>query len=915
MSDGQAVLVEIVFDPYSVIALGPDKHEVSDVSQYAAARHLIESLKAGDDRISVPLTIVVRKRSLLCGFQDVLCWPTHLVEYQDASPRSSIQKLLGTPLSEDITSERLVAWGIRSGADLPVEGVEADELNEEWLIDHALKRATSSDVWSSSKMFGDKDWIAHWFGLLLTDEMRWLKEDSVLRERVLSRIQRWREQAAADEEQGLGDLLLQAMLKGTSRQLVHQLAGRALLQSYGSRDRKLIVTNLDSNLVGAWLPTNRLAARTMEVLGRITFRLYQAGQLDELIEALNPVIQHHLLEFGKQGDIEEVVRRLSGYFPAEYSFVVERFCDAFATQLSSGEIDIAGFGGYLREIEDRFRPLLARPELVNGQQDWLLGLTELAALLQHLEATSPSSFSEWVEVLRLLLRGERTILELREVTTSGQARALMPLSEQFDRCSQELNDAYSVWLLESFRACLRADVEERIPMVTQASRLGRDLDKGEQAIILVVDALRWDWWEHLAERFASRGYHLASDIQAGLAMLPTTTAVSRRAAVGGFPLNDLVNFVDDIYGLEIAPNEEAKLAARALGYAGDVNRIKAHDKNRRIRYLMDRYVYVNGDSDDFRQALQLPARHYVLVSTALDRIVHSQSEQALVERNVKEQLDRICAQILDEIDRGQQIDTHALKIVVTTDHGCVHARYGKQVSLPAALSKYLEDPVRLERHGRVALLCAASSDEGVLEMRKQLQDFYHDNAQDWHVIWGHDAEDWGLPSSDKRGNQVLCWLSPRKLNYLARGRGVYIHGGFSLFETIVPVAHLRHVKERPILAPRLFFTSGLDSLQKGEEATLRLVVTNDNDARLTDQRLTIPELTVSNLRLPDVGPKDSASISITGTPTVSGRTRLHITVTYRVALSHSHQLDVVREVDIQMSHEERMRMETQRDLF
>jgi len=398
-------------------------------------------------------------------------------------------------------------------------------------------------------------------------------------------------------------------------------------------------------------------------------------------------------------------------------------------------------------------------------------------------------------------------------------------------------------------------------------------------------------------------------------VLPTTTGVSRRAALGGFPLNDLLNFVDDIYGLEIAPDEEAKLAARALGYAGDVNRIQTYEKNQRIRYLTDRYVCVNGDSGDFRQALQLPARHYVLVSTAIDTIIHSQSEQALMERNVRGQLDRICTQILDEIDQAEHMDKHALKIIVTADHGCVHARYGKQVSLPAALSKYVEDSMRLERHGRVALLCAAASDDGAPKMRRQLEDFCSDNAEDWHVIWGQDAEDWGLPPIDKRGDQVLCWLSPRRLDYLARGRGAYIHGGFSLFETIVPVAQLRYAKERPVFAPRLFFTSGLDSLQKGREATLRLLITNDNDAPLTDQRLTLPELAVSNLPLPDVRPKDAASMSITGTPTVSGPTRLHIGVQYRVGLSSIRHLDVLREVDIQISREERMRMETQRDLF
>lgn len=915
MSDGQGVLVQIVFDPYSVIALGPDKHGVGDTGQYSTARRLVERLKAGDERISIPLTIVVRKRSLLLGFEDILSWPTNLVDYQDASPRASLQKLLGIPLSEDITSERLVGWGIRSASDLPVADVRPGEVSEEWLIDQILKRVTKSNVWSSSTMSGHQDWMTQWFGFLLTQEMEWFQQDSVLRKRVLRRIQRWREQSATDEERRLGDLLCQAMLEGMAGQLAHQVAARALLQSYGRGDRKLIVTNLNGALVGPWIPRNKLTAGARKLIERIVLTLYEAGQLDELIHALDPVIRQHLLEWDGEASIAQLIQQVSGYIPAEYYFVVERFCDAVVTQHPSGEIDVTRFHASLREIEERFRRLLARAEFVEDRQGWLGRLLELAALLRELVTISANSFSDWLELLRLLLHGERIVQELQKVRTSAEERALAHLSQQFDDSCRELNDAYSIWLVESFRDCLRADVREGTPMVTQVTRLGRDLGKAERAIILVVDGLRWDWWEHLAEQFAARGYHVSSDIQAGLAMLPTTTGISRRAALGGFPLNELVNFVDDIYGVEIAPEEEAKLAARALGYAGDVDTIRTHEKNQRIRYLKDRYVCVNGDSVDFRQALELPARHYVLVSTAIDTIIHSQSEQALVERNVRAQLDRVCTQILDEVDRAEHIDKHALKIIVTADHGCVNARYGKQVSLPAALSKYVEDSMSLERHGRVALLCAAPSDQGVPEMRKQLENFYSDNAEDWHVIWGQDAEDWGLPSIDKRGDYVLCWLLPRRLDYLARGRGAYVHGGFSLFETIVPMAQLRHGKERPVVAPRLFFAGGLDSLQKGRETTVRLLITNDNDVPLTDQRLTLPELAVSNLPLPDVRPKDSASMSITGTPTVSGRSRLHIDIRYRVGLSRIRHLEVVREVEIQMSHEERMRMETQRDLF
>ena len=198
MTDGKSILIEIVFDPHSVIDAGTDGHAVSNAIEYSAARRLIERLKAGDERVSLPLTIVVRKKSLLCGFEDILAWPATLVNYRDASLRPSLQKLLGVPLSEDITDERLLAWGIRSISDLPTEGVELHELDEEWLIDCVLEKVTNCKIWARASLLANENWMIDWFDFLLTGNIEHLYSDDYLMRVVRKRIKQW-SKAYSDE--------------------------------------------------------------------------------------------------------------------------------------------------------------------------------------------------------------------------------------------------------------------------------------------------------------------------------------------------------------------------------------------------------------------------------------------------------------------------------------------------------------------------------------------------------------------------------------------------------------------------------------------------------------------------------------------------------------------------------------------
>ncbi|MBC8492416.1 MAG: PglZ domain-containing protein [Chloroflexi bacterium] len=910
MTDEQRVLIKIVFDPHSVIVPAAESHAVSNAAEYSAARRLIERLKAGDDNVSLPLTIVVRKKSLLCGFEDILAWPADLVNYRDASLRPSIQKLIGGSLSEDITNERLLAWGIYPVSDLPTKDVEPHKLDEEWLIDCVLEKVTNCQVWVRANMFANENWIIDWFDFLLAGNTERLCSDDYLMQVIEGRIKHWLEACLDRVPDDLVELLLEAMSRGNGKQAANQLIAHSLLRQYGPAHTRVLVINLP-DAFGAWIK-KKLSVKAKSVTDQLTAQFYASGQLNTLVQDLDKLVRQEVDELNPEDDLTRYIKRMSGFFPSEYQSVVHRFCNSLIDHFEAAHFDPKAYHSFAGLLAEKFSPLLANKAiLAENHQEWVDDLLALARTLHNLRSATPATMDQWWRTCTSMMQCEHLLYRLRGDCPPGLTDAIARLEDEFARLNKDLNNDYGDWLLSKFPEYLDDPSEARL--VTQTTRLATQVTEvPETVILLVVDGLRWDWWQCLARHLAERGYQIESGGSMGLAMLPTVTNVSRRAALGRFPLSKLIDFVDDVYDVDVDPSEEALLAARVLGYADQLQDVKPLS-NKRIKHLPNQYVYVNGATDDIKEAMSLPARHYVVIYTGIDRAAHHENEEQVLQETISTRLRLLAELLADEIDRNRYLDPNALRLIVTADHGCAHTRWSEQKSLPAALKPYTERDPHIERHGRVAQVVVVGDAKEVESVERQVKTFYEENKDEWYVIWGAEASKYGLPQQDRKGRQVICWLSPRNMDYLRRGNGLYVHGGFSLYETIVPLAILRYSKERKLIAPTVLF-SGLDKLRREKPSRILVNIGNDNDQELTGV-LSIPALRVEETEIDPVPPSDTVPTEVPVNPTLSGEVSLSVTLRYRIGPSEEMEWQKQYTVDIAMSRRELMELETKRDLF
>ena len=901
-------LIRVIYDPYSIIEAESGSFVVSTASEFSNARKIIEDVKAGQPSVTLPWSLVVRRESLLSGFRDILIWDRSLVTFQDVSPRAVVENVLGFSLPTDIANERLISWGIRSEKDLPLNvGAEKDV---QWLLDIALENVSETSTWSQSAMTGP-EWLIEWFCHLLTGETERLCSDDYLMQVIENKMEQWLEAHSDQVPDDLVELLFEAMSRGSGGQTARQLVARSLVRQYGTGHTKWLVTNLPGDQVGIWI-RKKLSVRAKSVVDQLTTQLHIDGRLDTLVQELDKLVGQEMDELNPEINLDRYINAMSGFFPSEYRSVVRRFCNSLIDDYEADEFDLKVYHATLSLIAEKFGPLLVNKAILGeDHQAWIVGLLTLARTLHNLRTATPITIDQWWRTCTSLMRCEHLLYRLRIDCPPGLSDAITCLEEEFAQLNKNLNNDYSGWLLSKFPEYLGDPSQVRL--ITQTTRLATEVaEVPETVILLVVDGLRWDWWQCLACHLTERGYQIESSDSMGLAMLPTLTNVSRRAALGRFPLSKLIDFVDDVYGVDVNADEEALLAARVLGYADRLQYVKP-TLNRKIKYLPKQYVYVNGAIDDIQQALRLPARHYVVIYTGIDRAAHNESEEEVLQETISTRLRLLAELLADEIDRNHHLDPNALRLIVTADHGCAHTRWSEQKSLPAALKAYTELDPQIERHGRVAQVVVAGDVEEVEAVKRQVKTFYEENKDEWYVIWGEEASKYGLPRQDKKGHRVIAWLSPRNMNYLRRGNGLYVHGGFSLYETIVPLAVMRYSGERRFIVPTVLF-SGLDELRKEKPSTILVNIGNDNDQELTGV-LSIPELRVKEFEIEPVPPGDTVPTEVTVKPTLSGEVSLSVTLRYRVGLSEEMEWKKQYTVDIGISRREQIELETKRELF
>lgn len=898
-------LIKLYFDLYGAL---PDTDAqalvVVDLPSYAAARQAIEALKAGER--PAPLTIVVHSRHFMGGFHDLrLLEPW--VEITSIAPRDEIARQFRVQLPGDLTDANLIAVGVRSPKDLLAAAGSQGIHDLTSLEDALLAKALGTRVFCLGSFADLQDWFAQFVDFAYLEaaaQSAWAVEPvrSLAEERIREILQR----SDRTDLLFLVSSLLNKAAGGEAAAYLEQLAVRSWLRNYSRLARRAVINNLPE--LGRWQDVLDEAS-ILDALLPWCEKLYK--QPDHPLYKHVDEVLAMLLEQGDLIEEEEpsrFMRQTSGRFAAEYDAVQERFGKLLMTAVKSGITDErrATFSSYFTQLNAHFTPFYQK----TGQQPeralWIDALIEFSDMIHHLREAAPAHWADWLAIYELLIRARGLNATLRQMLPRPYHEHLLDLAARFSTLDERLNGAFADWLFKVYPSLVDSTAE-RPPLVMNAARLTlNSVASGARTILLVLDALDWELWQHLRAVLGNEGFGVQG-YEAGLAIVPSITEFSRRAAFAGLSPRNLAGFVDDIYGIDISPQEEAKTLARALGHLKRVSELKPLPANRRIQYLEGELVYANGSDKDFRQALGLNAKCYALVFTEIDSFIHdSKLEEAKLRATIHQWLTDLIKEVTLGIRQNRVLcEEPNLKIVVASDHGFLDISEQSQVVLDPSLRAFLD----LERHGRLAIVRTRSKEgaEGVAPILQSAKQFFELHALEWHAIWRDQSAVMGLAESSPSEGEVIAWLVPRLFHYVTRGKGNYVHGGLSMYEMIVPLAVLAR-GEAGVEAPVVTLTGLLAS---EEESTLSIAILNKNNRPLQNLVMHIPELGIANLRAGDAGPDEVKKLDVPVTPPKSGDLSVQVILEGEIGGVH-HRFEEMRILGVQPGRKERMRLSTRR---
>ena len=898
------VLVRLYFDQYAGLkGVGDEAIVVTDAQSYAAARQAIEKVKAGEK--PAPLTIVVCSRHFLKGFHD-LPLLGDLVQTTCIAPREAIASAFHIQVPINLTDQDLIALGIQSPADLlAVAGLQG--VRDRTSLDNALlTKAFDSQVFQVGDVSDFENWFRNLVAFLYSEETSakagWELEyvRHLAEERARAILERF---GKSNLLSFVADILQRSA--GSETQIyLNQLAVRYWLSNYPKLARKAVIDNMTGQ-VGQWQDV-RGEAVVLEALAPWCEALYRQSETP-LIERLEQVLTLLLDEDGliENEDLSRYIQRTSGRFVAEYGAAQARLAKLLLEQYSvgAGREQRAVFSACSAQLDSHFKPLFERTGDRAEKASWVDPLLELSDVMSHLGEAAPSRWADWFATYELLIKAKHLKREVRDTMPSAYAGQMGDLGASFSTLDERLNSEFADWLLGEYPKLVTSTIDQP-PLVMNAARLALDsVAKGDKVILLVLDGLDWELWRHLRSTLGKQGFVVQSS-EAGLAMLPTITEFSRRAIFGGMPPRNLAGFVDDIYGTDIPPREEARTLARALGYLGRIDQLKPLLTNTRILHLEDELVYVNGSEKDFRQALKLDANCYAFVYTEIDSHFHvSKMEESKLKATAMQWLSGLVEEIAQGIQQNSSLrDEVNLKVIVTSDHGFLDVSEQSQAKFDSALRGFLD----LERHGRLAIARVKGEQDNTLALQA-VKKFYDECSTAWHIIWREQSEQFGLAESSPSEGEVVAWLMPRLLQYVRRGRGNYVHGGPSMYEAIVPIAVLTKGAVE-IEAPAVTLTGLLAS---EEEGVLSIAILNKNDLPLQDLMVDIPELSLRGLQVGGIGPHDVSSLLVSIIPSRSGDIPVQVVLDGEIGGVRK-RFKEARILSVQPGRRERMRLSTRR---
>lgn len=445
----------------------------------------------------------------------------------------------------------------------------------------------------------------------------------------------------------------------------------------------------------------------------------------------------------------------------------------------------------LRAIEGLLRrnPALIDAPLVEALRRRFAGLPEALSTIDELAALVPPAQPplprpDWSDEQWLRWATDDYMPYFAWVVRNAQPR------EHQAACAL----AYELWLADRFPVWLTS---VDAPLITRQFTHMRDLIGAQpHAVVvwLVVDGLTW-WQGHTLRELCRLQQLHPQRYDAGVALLPSLTNISKRALVTGLPVREL-------------PRGSVAHAARELLARAGVRSFVTTSEAEAFEAL--------GSAE--------PPQCLVLFANTLDRLAHDRADfpDDIVVRGYLQQL----AQTLSRMRALCLEHGRPLHVLVGSDHGSTYLPASAPTRrLPQATREVLDvwEDAGDQR--------ATAPDSARAALVNDPQGLMIEQPGDWHYL---SRLAFQLPQD---------YLVPRGYAAVGRRPTGWTHGGLTPEETIVPLIHLA---PEPLVIEELRLSlSG--SVQARREAALTLQIVNPNPAPLEQVLVQIAGLAPCNI--------------------------------------------------------------------
>ncbi len=374
-------------------------------------------------------------------------------------------------------------------------------------------------------------------------------------------------------------------------------------------------------------------------------------------------------------------------------------------------------------------------------------------------ANKASTHKEWEEVHRQLCDWRLSLLDL-----NAPDMLSMNVQQQYSA-----NAGFTKFIRRNYKRWFTDEGDKPLlsPQVLREKVFPR-VDAGEKVLLLVIDNLRYDQWRMMRSMMSSHWRVDNEDLY--YSILPTVTHYARNALFAGLMPRDIEKLLPDLWvgesdseGKNIHEEELLRCNAERLGKKYQIGFYKGAS--------LDGMPFKNGDYSPLQQNDLT-----VIVYNFVDMLSHSRHDMDIVKKLANDEHGYLSltqswfkhSDLLNFLEKAKSLP---LRLMVTTDHGCIQVK----------------KPVRVLGNRDTSTNLRYKMGKNLAYNEREVVEFVR--PSDIH-----------LPQANVSSRFIFApengyFVYPNNYNqYVNIYRDSFQHGGVSLEEMIVPIVSLSPVK-------------------------------------------------------------------------------------------------------------------------